>query len=238
MFNKKKCRKCGEKVDKKNRFCHNCGFKINDNFNYDDWGMLGKDDFVSEFNGFNEIRMPMGFNTLFSSLMKNLNKEFEKVERETDKKIRDNTPKKSFSRGISINISTLGNNLPEIKVMSFNPYKDGQKFVKKEKPIEKQIKEINLDNFSQEKLQKIASLPKEEPSTNIRRLSNKVIYEIDVPGVNSIKDVSVIRLENSIEIKALSKNKVYFKRIPINFPITNYGLSKGKLVLELNAEEE
>ena len=94
-----------------------------------------------------------------------------------------------------------------------------------------------MNNLSQEKLQKIASLPKEEPLTNIRRFSNKVIYEIDMPGVNSIKDVSVIRLENSIEIKAFSKNKVYFKRIPINLPITNYGLSKGRLVLELNTEE-
>ena len=162
MFNKKKCRKCGEKVNKKNRFCPNCGFEINNKSDYNDWGMLGRDDFVSDLNGFNEIKMPMGFNTLFGSLMKNLSKEFEKIESETDKKIKNNMPKRSFSRGISINISTLGDNPPEIKVMSFGPYKDRQKFVKKEKPIEKQIKEITLNNLSQEKLQKIASLPKED----------------------------------------------------------------------------
>ena len=82
MFNKKKCRKCGEKVNKKNRFCPNCGFEINNKSDYNDWGMLGRDDFVSDLNGFNEIKMPMGFNTLFGSLMKNLSKEFEKIDKD------------------------------------------------------------------------------------------------------------------------------------------------------------
>ena len=45
-----------------------------------------------------------------------------------------------------------------------------------------------------------------------------------------------MKLENSIEIKALAKNKAYVKRIPINLPIINYDFSKEKLVLELGVK--
>jgi HSP20 family molecular chaperone IbpA len=79
----------------------------------------------------------------------------------------------------------------------------------------------------------LAGLERKEPKTNIRRLSNRVVYELEMPGVESLEDISIIKLENSIEIKAISKNKAYVKVIPINLPITNYNLSEGKLILEL-----
>ena len=50
------------------------------------------------------------------------------------------------------------------------------------------------------------------------------------------KYISIVKLENSIEIKAVSKKKAYIKLIPINMPITNYQLEKGKLILELEAK--
>ena len=84
---------------------------------------------------------------------------------------------------------------------------------------------------------KFAGLLKKEPETNIRRLSNKVVYEIKLPGVKSVKDVSIIQLENSIEIKALADKKVFYKIIPINLPINNYNLSSGILTLELDSIE-
>ena len=92
--------------------------------------------------------------------------------------------------------------------------------------------------MSNKNLKRISTLPKEEPSTKIRRLANKVIYEINLPEVKSINDVSILRLENSIEIKALAKNKAYFKSIPINLPIINYILSEGKLVLEFEIKNQ
>ena len=93
-----------------------------------------------------------------------------------------------------------------------------------------------LPNFSEKNFKKISQLQKEEPKTNIRRLSDKVVYEIEVPGVKSIKDVSIIKLERSIEIKAYSKDKLYFKTISINLPITDYSLSEEKLILELGVK--
>ena len=46
MFNKKSCKKCGEKVNKKYNFCPSCGSNINDS--KEDWGMLGKTDSIDE----------------------------------------------------------------------------------------------------------------------------------------------------------------------------------------------
>ena len=78
----------------------------------------------------------------------------------------------------------------------------------------------------------MAALPKEEPQTTVRRLTDRIVYEIELPGVE--KDNLVItKLHNSIEIKAFSKDKTYFKLLPVSFHILGSKLEEGKLVLEL-----
>jgi len=52
-----------------------------------------------------------------------------------------------------------------------------------------------------------------------------------------MKDVSITKLENNVEIKAISKDKSYQKLIPVNFPITECNLSRGKLLLEFGLVE-
>lgn len=224
MFNRKKCKRCGRKVKDKDSFCPACGLSLG-NFEKEDWGMLGKSDFISP-----EIKMP-GFNMLFNSLMKDFGKPlFQELEKEM-KKSTEKSPNQ-IRRGISISISTSGNSPPKIKINNL----DGQpiKQINREMPIKKRKGVISI--LSEEKAKKFLTLPQEEPSTNIRRLSNKMVYEIALPGVKSLKDVSVMQLENSIEIKAVSKNKSYKKIIPIDFPIHKYKLSKEKLVLELGVK--
>ena len=66
----------------------------------------------------------------------------------------------------------------------------------------------------------------------MKRIANKISYEIEIPGVNSFEDISISPLENSIEIKAIAKEKAYSKSIPLNLPIIDYIFSKGLLVLE------
>ncbi len=45
-----------------------------------------------------------------------------------------------------------------------------------------------------------------------------------------------MKLENSIEIKAITKDKAYFKIIPLNLPIINYNILKEKLILEFGVK--
>jgi len=219
MFKKKECKKCRKKINDTYEFCPYCGNLLNENFK-EDWGMLGKNDVMPSIN---EIKFPVGLNMIFNSLMKNLNKQFGELDKE--RKIRK--PKMFKKDGISISISTSGNRPPKIRVNSF---RNSPKF----KQVKKQIKMPS--NFSQENLKKFSSLPREEPLTNLRRLSDKVVYEIDLPGVKSISDISIIKLEKSIEIKAVAEDKAYFKLITISLPIINYNLSDGKLVLELGVK--
>ncbi|MEM2772259.1 MAG: hypothetical protein QXR88_00180, partial [Candidatus Pacearchaeota archaeon] len=93
------------------------------------------------------------------------------------------------------------------------------------------IKEEKIKRIKDESLKNIEKLPREEAKYKIKRLGNVIIYEINLPGVKSLDDIEIKKLENSIEIKAIGKDKVYFKLIPINLPIYKYELKKDKLII-------
>ena len=81
--------------------------------------MLGKNDFAPLIN---EIKLPMGFNRLFNSLIKNLGKELNKDLSDMNKQTK--IPKGQVRKtGVSIRISTSRNNPPEIKIDSFRDKK-------------------------------------------------------------------------------------------------------------------
>jgi|TARA_B100001971_G_C18150355_1_gene515471 HSP20 family molecular chaperone IbpA len=216
MFGKKECTNCGEKINDKCKFCSNCGDFIDKKFKKNNSGMLGENDSTNEFENFsNSIFSGVGgkmIGKMLESAMKMLEKEMQK-----EIKRKDFQPKvdyKMFINGKRINLNH-----------------ENSKRIKNER------KEIPSSELPQGNWKKFSGLPKKDPSTNVRRFSDKVIYEIYMPGVKSEKDLSIIKLENNIEIKGVSKNKVYKKLIPMNFPITNYNLFKGKLVLELGINE-
>jgi HSP20 family molecular chaperone IbpA len=54
----------------------------------------------------------------------------------------------------------------------------------------------------------------EEPETKIERKGNRQTINIKLPGVKK-EDIEIKRLENSIEIKAFTGDKAYFKLIPV-----------------------
>ncbi len=54
----------------------------------------------------------------------------------------------------------------------------------------------------------------EEPEAKIQNIGRGKVITIDLPGVKA-DDVEVKRLEQSVEIKAYSKDKAYFKLIPV-----------------------
>lgn len=228
MFSKK-CKGCHEKISKDDNFCAHCGFSLKEKKSreeeFREYGMLGRNDFEGEFaEGF-----PIGLNGLFNSLMKEMRKELKglnaepRVNPNLNKKIKKTKKMHIKSPGLSININfsdgsgrVLGNQIEEEV---------------EEKPLPKNI-------LSEERAREVSKLPKEEAKANVRRMSNKIVYEIELPGVKSMKDVIIQKLENSLEIKAFSDKKSYFKLLPVNFPVSGYRLLKsGKLILELIDEE-
>ncbi|MEK6895230.1 MAG: hypothetical protein AABX48_01800 [Nanoarchaeota archaeon] len=211
------------KANKNYDFCPTCGIRFQSN---EDWGMLGKSDYIPAPPNLN---LPFGLNGLFSNLMRQMTREIEEEMKRNQINMQNAQKKKRNvnEKGLSIKISTSKNGPPEIKVTSFGPPQE--RIIERKEIISKKIKEESLRNTK--------DLPREEPKTDIRRLADKVIYEISIPGVKSTDDISINRLENSIEIKAIAKNKVYTKHVPFALPIIDYKFSDGKLILELDNSE-
>ena len=216
MF-KKKCPRCKEKISKQYNYCPYCNQDLNSS--NDDFGMLGKNDAQNKPNQFG--------NPFIGNLNgKILNKMIGNVMGMLEKEMNKEMSQKPLKNQPNIRIMLNGK---EIKL-------NNQQAVQKKQPIKKHLKSIPNSKLPKKDFKGKKNLPKEEPSTNIRRMTDKIIYEINLPEVKSIKDISITKLENSIEIKALAKTKIFLKRISINLPIIDFNFSKEKLTLELEAK--
>ena len=208
MFKKRKCKNCNRKIDDSYDFCPHCGQSTNNSL---DWGILGKTDTINELNQFPDSMLGGMLGKMLGRTMKMLEKEIQR-----EMKTQNHGPRTNFE--LIINGKRV----------------DPKNIRVAQQPIQRKIpKQKILPSLSSESSKKISKLPKKEPLTNIRRFADKVIYELKMPSVHSLQDISIIKLENSIEIKALANKKAYFKIIPISLPIINYKFSDEKLVLEL-----
>lgn len=223
MFHKK-CNYCKNKIKKSYEFCPYCGrntASINDK---EDYGILGKKDLLEDESvfGFGDSMMDKMFGSAMKLAEKMLERQMKSLANEM------NNPKKT---GFN---TQLPNNMHVQFFVNgkrvFSNHQNQQPRIQK-KQIEKIIKVEN--NPSQEQIQKLITFPKKEPVSKFRRVSGKIIYEIAVPGVQDLGDIFINPLENSIEIKALAKDKIYSKTLKLNLPIISYNLEKGNLILEL-----
>jgi len=228
MFSKKTCQRCGKKTSKDSRFCPGCGTPLKKGQKREEFGMLGENDSINEFEALsNSMFGGMGgisgsfMNKMLSNTMRMFEKEMQK----------------EMQRGGS-NFQNQNNNPPKTKIRLMINGKEidlnGQnRETQNNEKIEKQKANTpKFKRFSEEQIKKFSKLPKKEPKTDLKRIADKISYEIEIPGVESLEDVSITALENSIEIKAISKEKAYSKSIPINLPIVGYNLSDGLFVLE------
>ena len=207
MFGKRECNRCYVKSSKGFNFCPNCGVPFNGNdVKKNEFGILGESDVEEE-------KFELS-NSLFGSMgEKMMGKMFESavkmLEKEMEKEMKKNKPKTNLQLFINGRKINVGEN----------------------SEVDNAGK--NLKKLPNNELKGFSGLPKKEPETNVRRFSNRVVYEVDMPGVSAEKDISIIKLENSIEVKGLGKDSAYRKIIPISLPIKNYNISNGKLILEL-----
>lgn len=198
--------------------CPNCQEKVKNNSNFcpecginlknsspSDWGMLGKKDSGSQ------QEMPNLFGGIGGKMMnKMLGNAMKMLEKE-------------MMKG-----STQG---PGIRLMINGKEINPNQAIQKKDPNTK-VLPIELSN---ENLKRWSKLKKKEPQTDIKRIDEKIKYSLKIPGVESIKDISIIKLESGIEVKAVSEKDAYLKKIPINLPLTKYSLLNGVLTLELEA---
>lgn len=211
MFKKSKCKKCGEKVKSSFNFCPNCNFPLKKESKKEDYGMLGKNDLQEDMIMKNSLFGGLAdgmLNKMLGSAMKMLEKEMQKEVNQQ----KSGAPKTNMRLMINGKEVDLGN------------------MQKKEpkKVVQKNLKVI----MSKESAENFSKLPKKEPKTNVTRMPDKIIYELDIPEIQSLNDVSILQLEKSIEVKAVNKKNSYTKVIQIGLPIIGYGVTKENLFLE------
>mgnify|MGYP001559796522 FL=1 len=203
MFDKK-CFKCSGIIKNNFDFCPFCGSGVKSIHDREDYGFLGKNDVIDTHTHF---RDPF-IERLFNNTMKLFERQM-----------------KQHHQGMTREMPKNNNNL------HIQFFINGRKIFPDKSEAPKILKTDNTQIH--ERLQKYAQLPREEPVARLMRLSGRLTYEVEVPGVKSVDDVLINKLESSIEIKALSDTKIYSKKLNINLPVRGYNLKKGILTLEL-----
>jgi hypothetical protein len=213
FFDKKnKCKLCDSKIKEEFSYCPYCGHHLlSKGEEMREFGMLGKNDSTRE--PIEDQLAPLGItDKLISSLINGLIKNIDKQVREVSGD--DKTEVTQFPNGVRIKINA-------------NPMRK----VKKTEQKQPQRK------ISEDQLKKLSELPREIAKSKIRRLSDKVIYELAAPGVESPDNIFFSKLESGYEIKAIGKKKIYVNSVPIELPLRGFAIDKDKILVEFKLQE-
>ncbi len=237
MFGKKKCSNCNRKVGKDFDFCPYCANGLKDP---KDYGLLGQDDDILAFNQpiFKSNKESDTFlDKIFESAFKVVEKQIQKISEEEMKAMRNSSRINNnselngnfqlFINGKRVN---LPRNLAGVQIGEMN----GNRITNNKIPNQQKAK---MPKVSDETLKNSAKLPRKEPKTQLTRNSERVIYELDTPGIQSLNQVLINQLENSIEVRAYTDKTVFNKTLSIKLPLLQYTIKpeEGKLVLEFKA---
>lgn len=239
MFGRRKirCNNCNKEVSGKFDYCPFCASALKDLKK--EYGMLGRTDDLgaNEVNKmFNETFSGSIFNKMFSSAVKMINNELRKT---NESQIRAREPAKENAKqkaNFEIYINGKKINLPgniEGVQIEEAPFSADMGIRRPKQPKAK----IPRPKISEETLQKSSKLPRKEAKSHVSRTSDRVIYELETPGLNSLNNVLVNQLEDSLEVRAYTEKAVYFKTLTGKLPLMQYSISpsEGKLILEFKA---
>lgn len=207
MF-RKKCPACSKKIEKKFNFCPWCGHSFKKQRLEEDFGMLGKDDEIEKQIS-QQLQLPFGMNGIFNGLIKQLEKELSNME--------NIQPQNGVPRGFKIQIS---NGQPP-------------KMVPMKQPKKKQPTTIQVEEADESEKERRANLKRAETTSTIRRLPEGIIYEIDAPGVRTVRDVVITKLEESMEVKIYTSEKCYVKTLPLKMDVVEFSVQENKVLLKL-----
>ncbi len=213
----KKCENCGSKSDGNSSFCPRCGNSfIDTRKEREDFGLLGRNDSDDEeemsIQGFGV--MDKLVSSMFNSLMKNFNKQFKNQFEEL-----------ADLDDIQVRASPDGRRIEIFGLLTGPNAKR-----RRAQPVKTEKRQI-----AEEQLKRMTSLPRATAKTSVKRLGDRIVYELATPGVTSPQDVFVCKLESGYEIKAIGDKKVYVNSVPINLPLKKYSILNNKLMVEFLA---
>ena len=225
--NQVKCGKCNSRISEKFNFCPFCGGSmLDEEEEMEEFGMLGKNDFTGRNTKNNSpIQGELGslgitdklIGSIMNSMMRNLDKQFKNMQ---------NAGPEDMASMEGAHIEQIPNG---IKIRIGMPHQVSPQGQRQKQIPKKQITEAQLERMSK--------LPRAEAKTKIRRLSDKVVYELETRGIESPEDIFISKLESGYEIKAIGKNKVYVNSIPISLPLKGFSFDDKKLSVEFITEK-
>lgn len=101
--------------------------------------------------------------------------------------------------------------------------------------VPQRVPKVRARKLTEEQVKRMAGAPRIEAKSDIRRLSDRVVYDLKAPGIGSLEDVFVSKVESGYEIKAIGKNKVYVNSLQVDLPLKGYTLHEKGLTLEFGA---
>ena len=230
-----RCSKCHREVSKKFDYCPFCANALKDLKK--EYGLLGRSDDImtSEFDrAFSKNFSSTILDKMLSSAARMLNNEMRRKAKDFGKASIDNRGMKTnfelYINGRKINLP--GNAELQIEEAPFSP--NQQPGIKKPK---KPKSNLPKPRISEEILEKSKKLPRKEAKSSVRRTSDRIVYELSTPGISSLNNVLINKLEDSLEIRAYTEKAVYYKLLPAKLPLVQYSInpSEGKLILEFKA---
>jgi len=96
-------------------------------------------------------------------------------------------------------------------------------------------KKVEVVKISDEESERRMGLKKVEAESKVRRLADRIVYEIDAPGVVRKDDVVLTELATGLEIRAYSEDKCYVKFIPLKVQVLRYSVEKERVFVELKS---
>jgi HSP20 family molecular chaperone IbpA len=109
--------------------------------------------------------------------------------------------------GVSITIRSGLGREPEVRVSTFGDYKRFEPEIKRRLGLKPPLEEVE----EKPRVPKVT----EEPEMTVERVDDRQVLRLKLPGIRSVGDVDVRKLEQSIEIRAFADDKAYFKLIPV-----------------------
>ena len=211
MFSSKKCTRCEGKLKEEYSFCPYCNLDLrNPDADMQDFGMLGKNDniFGAPLIGGGEMGISDSvFKSIFNNVVKMMENQMNNLN--VDNENMDKPEITQLPNGVQIRIGPR---------------------------VHKHKHETKLRTISDEQRERMSKLPRGQAKADVRRLSDKVIYELSTPGVDNVEDIFVSKVESGYEVKALGKKKIYFNSLQVGLPLRKYSIKDSKLTMEFGLE--
>ena len=214
MFSSKKCQRCEGKLKEEYSFCPYCKLDLrNPESDMRDFGMLGKNDSVLGAPLLGGGGADMN-NSVMGAIFNNVMKMME-----------------SQLKNLDVEKMDFGDSKPEISMLPNGiQIKIGPHMHKHKAP------EVKPRIISDDQRERMTKLPRGQAKAQVRRLSDKVIYELATPGVDKVDDIFVSKVESGYEVKAVGNKKVYFNSLQINLPLRKYSIKEDCLTLEFGLD--